>query len=89
MTKTTENTRLNAETFKELRKGDTITYLGHPDGDVADDLTVGKSYEVYEGFGEDVMALAILGGAVKFNDDADDACMLHDVNCLGFAKGGN
>lgn len=87
MTKSLESyTRFNAETFKELRKGDMITYVGYPDMEAAQDLTVGKTYEVTEGFGEDGIALVILGGIVKFTDDAGDGCMLHDVNCEGFAK---
>lgn len=84
-----ENTfteRLNAETVAELKKGDTVIFIGHEDGEDGEDLTIGKLYEITSDFGEEGGFMAILVGQYAgFTDDAGDECVLDRVNCGAFA----
>lgn len=80
--------RLTKETVQELRAGDKVIYVGDDKIEDDEDMTVGKEYEITEGFGEGsyLMATFMTGGYAGFTDNAGDACAITRGTASGFAK---
>lgn len=82
-----EYTRLNADSVQELRKGDTIIFIGHEGGEEIEGASLGTRYLITSDFGDkNDFASSIVGPYADFVDDDEDDSFMSLRNCGGFAK---
>lgn len=86
-TETEEFPRLNAETVQELREGDVIMFVGHPEGEYVEGATEGFKYVLTSDF-EDKgdFYSSVVGPHADFLDDDGDESFISKRNCVMFAK---